>query len=104
MQFIKKTLGEVIRNLAAEMPDAEAVKYTTCDFCRSWKQFDEETDKVAKSLMALGVNKGDKVAIWATNIPQWLLILFGSAKCGAIQIIRYSSLNICFCSPIRKYS
>ena len=86
MQFIKKTLGEVIRNLAAEMPDAEAVKYTTCDFCRSWKQFDEETDKVAKSLMALGVNKGDKVAIWATNIPQWLLILFGSAKCGAILV------------------
>ena len=36
--------------------------------------------------MSLGVKKGDKVAIWATNIPEWLLTLFGAAKCGAILV------------------
>lgn len=86
MKFIDKTLGQVINELAQKSPDREAVKYSTRDFRRTWKEFDEETDRVAKALMALGIKKGDKVAIWATNIPEWLLTLFGSAKCGAVLV------------------
>lgn len=86
MQTIEKTLGEVIKGLARDIPDKLAVKYTNRDYTRTWKQFDEETDMVAKAFMALGINKGDKVAIWATNIPEWLLTLFGAAKCGAILV------------------
>ena len=86
MQTINKTLGDVIKELAVNMPDREAVKYSTLDYRRTWKEFDEETDRVAKAFMALGIEKGDKVAIWATNIPEWLLTLFGSAKCGAILV------------------
>ncbi len=86
MQIIEKTLGEVINGLARDIPDNIAVKYTTHDYKRTWKEFDEETDKVAKGLMSLGVEKGDKVAIWATNVPEWLLTLFGAAKCGAILV------------------
>ncbi len=86
MQTIEKTLGQIINELARDIPDKTAVKYTTRDYCRTWREFDEETDKVAKGLMSLGVQKGDKVAIWATNIPEWLLTLFGAAKCGAILV------------------
>ena len=86
MQTIEKTLGQMINELARDIPDKTAVKYTTRDYCRTWREFDEETDKVAKGLMSLGVQKGDKVAIWATNIPEWLLTLFGAAKCGAILV------------------
>lgn len=86
MQMIDKTLGDVIRGLAIDMPQGEAVKYTTRDYRRTWKEFDEETDKVAKAFMALGIKKGDHVAIWATNIPEWILTLFGAAKCGAILV------------------
>ena len=86
MQTIEKTLGQIINELARDIPDKTAIKYTTRDYCRTWREFDEETDKVAKGLMSLGVQKGDKVAIWATNIPEWLLTLFGAAKCGAILV------------------
>ncbi len=86
MEFINKTLGQVLNDLGREMPYREAVKYSTRDYRRTWKEFDEETDRVAKAFMALGVEKGDKVAIWATNIPEWLLTLFGSAKCGAVLV------------------
>ncbi len=86
MEMITKTLGDVIRGLAHDIPDHTAVKYTTRDFERSWAEFNEETDKIAKGFMALGVKKGDKVAIWATNIPEWILTLFGAAKCGAILV------------------
>ncbi len=86
MQMIDRTLGQVIEGLAKELPDNTAIKYTTRDYKRTWKEFDEETTMVAKAFMALGVKKGDKVAIWATNIPEWLLTLFGSAKCGAVLV------------------
>ena len=86
MQTSEKTLGQIISGLAHDMPDATAVEYTTRNYKRTWREFDEDTDKVAKGLMALGVEKGDKVAIWATNIPEWLLTLFGVAKCGAILV------------------
>ncbi|MEG1529354.1 MAG: AMP-binding protein [Clostridia bacterium] len=86
MEIIDKTLGEVIKNLARDIPNNMAVKYTNRDYSRTWKEFDEETDNIAKAFMALGVKKGDKIAIWATNIPEWLLTLFGAAKCGAILV------------------
>lgn len=86
MKIINDTLGEILHGLARSMPDREAVKYSTRDYRRTWREFDEETDMVAKAFMALGIEKGDKVAIWATNIPEWLLTLFGSAKCGAILV------------------
>lgn len=86
MKIINDTLGGILHGLAKTMPERVAVKYSTRDYCRTWKEFDEETDRVAKAFMALGIEKGDKVAIWATNIPEWLLTLFGSAKCGAILV------------------
>ena len=86
MQTSEKTLGQIINGLACDMPHAIAVEYTTRNYKRTWREFDEDTDKVAKGLMSLGVKKGDKVAIWATNIPEWLLTLFGAAKCGAILV------------------
>ena len=86
MQIIEKTLGQIINGLARDIPERTAVEYTTRDYRRTWREFDEDTDKVAKGLISLGVKKGDKVAIWATNIPEWLLTLFGAAKCGAILV------------------
>ena len=38
----------------------------------TYSDLDKESDKVAKGLQSLGIQKGDKVAIWANNIPEWL--------------------------------
>ena len=86
MQTIEKTLGQIINGLARDIPERTAIEYTTRKYTRTWRELDEDTDKVAKGLISLGVKKGDKVAIWATNIPEWLLTLFGAAKCGAILV------------------
>ncbi len=43
-------------------------------------------NNVAKGLLAIGVKKGDKVAIWATNYPQWILLQFATARIGAILV------------------
>ena len=41
---------------------------------------------VQKGLMALGIDKGEHVAIWASNTPEWLTAQFASAKAGAVLV------------------
>jgi len=36
--------------------------------------------------MALGVKRGDHIAVWAYNVPEWVLLQFASAKIGAILV------------------
>lgn len=85
--FIERTLGQQIEYMAKKFPSVTAVKYAAkFDYERTYKEFDEETDRIAKSFLALGVKKGDHIAMWATNYPQWLLTLFGAAKIGAVLV------------------
>ncbi len=86
MEYVEKTLGKIIRDLAKSNPDGLAVDFADRDFKKTWKEFDEETTAVSKGLMAIGVNAGDKVSMWATNTPEWLVTLFATAKIGAVLV------------------
>lgn len=85
-QLIEITVGNLLEQVANEYKDSLAVKYIDRDYCRSWGEFDAEVDKIAKGFLAIGINKGDHVAIWATNVPEWLLTLFACAKIGAVLV------------------
>ena len=80
------TLGQLLDEAVRRVPDNEAVVYTDRDYRETWQQFSNTVDRVAKGLMALGVKKGDKVAIWATNVPHWVTLQFAVARIGAILI------------------
>lgn len=87
MEFLNYTIGEWIDKIAAEYPDNLAVTYTDkYDYRRTYKEFVAECDKIARGFLALGVKRGDHIAIWSTNTPQWLLTLFASAKIGAVLV------------------
>ena len=83
---INETVGSVLRQVARKYPQVQAVKYTTITYERTWSEFDEETDRIARGLLSLGLKKGDHLAIWATNVPEWLLTLFATAKIGVILV------------------
>jgi len=77
------------------------------DYRRTWREFSTDVDLIARGLMALGVEKGGKVAIWATNVPHWVALMFATAKIGAILITVNTGYkpprsNTCSTSPIRK--
>jgi fatty-acyl-CoA synthase len=76
----------MIKEAAALYPDKQAIKYTVLPFEMTWKELDEETDRIAKGLLAIGMKKGDHLAIWATNVPDWLLTLFAAAKIGVVIV------------------
>ena len=84
--LISITLGAQLEKVAEMYPNDIAVKYTDRDYKRTWKEFDEETTRVAKSFLRMGVKKGDHIAIWATNIPEWLITLFATAKIGGVLV------------------
>lgn len=82
----EQTLGDLLDDIVAHFPDNEAVVHADHNFSRSWAGFSADVDAAAKGLMALGVRKGEKVAIWATNVPHWLTIMFAAARIGAIML------------------
>src|SRR6056297_1618854 len=82
----EKTLGRILDETIAAYPDNEAVVYVDRDFRLTYREFGQVVDQMAKGLMALGVKKGEKVAVWASNIPYWVTLQFATAKIGAILL------------------
>ena len=80
------TLGQLLDQTIARCGENDAVVYADRDFRLTWYEFGEEVDLVAKGLMALGVKRGEKIALWATNVPHWVVLMFAAAKIGAILL------------------
>ena len=84
--MLTKTIGEVVDETAKKYPDHDALVYIEHGLRLTYKEFKEEVDTLAKSLMALGIKKGDHIAVWAYNVPEWVLLQFASAKVGAVLV------------------
>ncbi|MBE6794279.1 MAG: AMP-dependent synthetase [Ruminococcaceae bacterium] len=84
--LIKKTFPEVLDKMADLFPDQYAFRYTTLDYTRTYSQFRDDVDEFARTLISLGVKAGDKVAIWATNVPQWFVTFWATTKIGAVLV------------------
>ncbi|MEN6486310.1 MAG: AMP-binding protein [Syntrophobacteraceae bacterium] len=80
------TLGQILDRSISLYPDNDAVVYADRNFRLTYREFGELVDRVARGLMGLGVEKGEKVAVWATNVPYWVVLQFATAKIGAILI------------------
>jgi len=80
------TLGQLLDQTIARCGVQDALVYADRDFRLTWYEFGQLVDDLACGLMALGVKKGDKVALWATNVPQWIPLMFATAKIGAVLL------------------
>ena len=52
----------------------------------SYREFARTVDDAARGLLALGIGSGEHVAIWATNVPQWVMLQFATARIGAVLV------------------
>ncbi len=84
--FGKMTIGELVDYIAESYPDTEALVYPDRDLRYTYREFRQVCDRLAKGLMSLGVKKGDSTAIWATNVPEWVITQFGSPRMGAVLV------------------
>ena len=52
----------------------------------TWAEFDAAVDRVARGLLALGFAPGDHFGVWATNVPEWVLLQFATARIGVVLV------------------
>ena len=84
--LIDKTFPQVLDEMVEHFPDQYAFKYTTLDYTRTYSQFRDDVDNCARALVALGVQRGTHVAVWATNVPQWYITFWATVKLGAVLV------------------
>ncbi|HID01661.1 MAG TPA: AMP-binding protein [Desulfobacterales bacterium] len=80
------TLGQILAETVEKFPDQKAISFPDRSYEQTWREFSDTVDIMAKGLMAMGVKKGEKVAIWATNVPHWVALQFATARIGAVLL------------------
>jgi len=87
-------IGELLTCLSRDYPDNEALVYPDRGLRYRFKELEQMARTVARGLMSLGIDKGDRVALWATNVPEWVILQFALAKIGAILVTVNTSLRV----------
>ena len=80
------TMGGLLDHIEQQFPDNEALVYVERGLRYTYRQFNEVCRQVAKGLLKMGIKKGDNVAIWAYNVPEWVILQFATAKIGAVLV------------------
>lgn len=80
------TIGRYFRNQVAIDPNHEFVVYPDRMLRWTYKDFDERTDNLARGLLAIGLEPGDHLGVWARNIPDWLTFMYATAKIGVVMV------------------
>jgi fatty-acyl-CoA synthase len=80
------TVDRLLDRAVARFGGREAAVFTATGQRLSWHDLRRAADDVAAGLLALGVQRGDRVGIWAPNSLEWLLVQFGTARIGAVLV------------------
>src|SRR3546814_20870117 len=81
--LLEETIGATLARTVAAHPDREALVEVASGSRWTWREFDADVDRLARALMAAGVDVGDRVGIWAPNCAQWTMTQFAAARIGA---------------------
>ncbi len=84
--LLGETIGDNLHRMAAAHGANEALVDMPTGQRWTYAQLDADTDLVALGLIAAGIEKGDRVGIWAPNCAEWALLQYGAAKAGAILV------------------
>jgi len=86
LSLLDKCIGEALEDTAILYPDNDAL--IVCHQRRryTYRELNEEVDRTARGLLSLGIQKGDRIGIWATNCAEWVLTQFATAKIGAVLV------------------
>ncbi|OED34446.1 AMP-binding protein [Chromatiales bacterium (ex Bugula neritina AB1)] len=85
-ELLEETIDQNLKRTVARWPDREAIVVRHQSVRWSYREFDLQIDQVAKGLIALGIERGDRVALWSPNRIEWVLIQYATARIGAIMV------------------
>jgi len=84
--LLGETIGDNLRRVAGQFGGCEAVVDVPTGRRWTYRQFDAESDALARGLLAAGIAARDRVGIWSPNCAEWVLLQFATAKIGAILV------------------
>ncbi|WP_434981091.1 AMP-binding protein [Daejeonia sp. YH14] len=84
--LLGETIGENLRKTVEKFADHDALICVHQNYRATYTEFQEQVRQVAKALINLGVQRGDRVGIWSPNCYQWVLLQYATAKMGAIMV------------------
>jgi fatty-acyl-CoA synthase len=83
--LLDETIGANFERTASKHPDIEAL--VELGGARwTYAQLNDEIDRLARALLASGIQRGDRVGIWSPNCPEWTILQYATAKVGAILV------------------
>lgn len=85
-ELVQKTIGQLLEEKALAYPEHDALVYINPQLRMSYKEFNDHCKRIAKGLMGLGIEKGENIALWATNKPEWVSLQFATGKMGAVMV------------------
>lgn len=84
--LLGETIGENLREIVAKYPQQEALVSIHQNYRATYTEFYSQTEQIAKALLALGLENGDRVGIWSPNRAEWTLLQFATARVGIILV------------------
>lgn len=84
--LLGETIGANLARIAARFPDNDALVDVSQSRRWTYAQFNADVDRLARALLATGAQRGDRIGIWATNCPEWVLMQYATARIGVILV------------------
>ncbi|MEO7112867.1 MAG: AMP-binding protein, partial [Polyangiaceae bacterium] len=84
--LLGETIGANFQRISDRFPDREALVDCATKRRFTYRQLNQEVDRFACGLLALGIEKGDRVGIWSPNSVEWVITQYATAKLGIILV------------------
>ena len=82
--LLEITVGGALDRAAEQWGEADALVSVAQGVRWSWRELARRADEMAAGLLALGLERGDRIGIWSPNCAEWALTQFAAAKVGLI--------------------
>ncbi|WEN15528.1 AMP-binding protein [Rhodanobacter sp. AS-Z3] len=80
------TIGSLLNRVTARYPEHQALVVRAQGVRLNYRQFHAEVERVAAGLLVLGLERGDRIGIWAPNRAEWVVLQFAAPKAGLILV------------------
>src|SRR5262245_41989913 len=84
--LLGETIGANLRRTVERFPDREALVVRHQNYRATYRQLWDAAAEVGRALLALGVQKGDRVGVWSPNRYEWVVVQYATARTGAILV------------------
>ncbi len=88
------TIGNMLDDTTSKYQEKEALVYHERGLRYTFGEFQAICNQAARGFMSLGIQKGDNIAIWATNVPEWVISQFATAKMGGVLVTVNTSYRV----------